>query len=352
MNHTFMKAFQAVLVATMMLLTGGNALAQVTVKGSVYGGGNEADVKTNTKVIISAGQVEGNVYGGGNLGDVGTIVKNTTNYNYKWTNETNPGDTYTYNNTGVCNVSITGGTIGAEGTSTANRASGHVFGAGKGADDSFYCEKGMVYKTNVSISKGTIYGNVYGGGQVGRVENNATVKIGPDTGNDVADIKGDVFGAGAGSETHGYSALLRGNTSVTIQGKAKVGHSVYGGGEIASVGRFIVVKGLPTTPRDGGACNVIIKDEAHVGIGNTGGDVFGACKGVTPAYNNTQNDANRSKSMQLYDNRPKDAGGNELAEHTYWDYYETYPEEYEGTKYVWVYYPTETDYLSFLNTLA
>ena len=66
------------------LLAGGNALAEgVVVHGSVFGGGNKADVQTNTEVNISTGQVEGNVYGGGNLGDVGTIDKTTqTNYNY------------------------------------------------------------------------------------------------------------------------------------------------------------------------------------------------------------------------------------------------------------------------------
>ena len=76
MNHTFVKAFRAVFMATMMLLTSGNAMADgVVVKGNVYGGGNAADVQVNTEVNISTGTVEGNVYGGGNLGDVGIIDK-------------------------------------------------------------------------------------------------------------------------------------------------------------------------------------------------------------------------------------------------------------------------------------
>ena len=149
-----MKALRVVLVATMSLLLGNNALAQVTqvtVKGSVFGGGNEADVQTNTVVNISKGTVEGNVYGGGNLGDVGTIDKtDQTTYNYIWTTNT---DNDTNNDTGICTVNISGGTVGAENKSTENHASGHVFGAGKGSGtDTYYCEKGMVYKTNVSIT--------------------------------------------------------------------------------------------------------------------------------------------------------------------------------------------------------
>ena len=65
MNHTFVKALRAVFVAAMMSLTGSHALAQVTVYGNVYGGGNLADVKVNTRVNMSAGTVAGNVFGGG-----------------------------------------------------------------------------------------------------------------------------------------------------------------------------------------------------------------------------------------------------------------------------------------------
>ena len=276
-----------------MMLTVGNAAAQepeqqqqptgVVVKGSVFGGGNNAGVKINTAVNISYGTVEGNVYGGGNLGDVGTIDKSDqTTYNYIWTTNT---DADTNNDTGLCTVNITGGTIGAEGTSTANHASGHVFGAGKGATSSFYCEKGMVYKTNVSISKGTVYGNVYGGGEVGRVENDAVVSIDGTNDNDT-DIKGGVFGAGAGVATHGYSALVRGNATVTVQGKAKVGMNVYGGGEVASVGRFRVENSLPKEPLSGGNCTVTIQGNAKVGTGSDGGSVYGACKGVEPDFAN------------------------------------------------------------------
>ena len=102
--------------------------------------------------------------------------------NFYWTDETLAENqtTYSYNNTGVCNVTITGGEIGTGVAMNADNgtfANGNVYGAGKGKEDTFWCEKGIVYKSNVSISAGTVKGNVYGGGEVGRVETDTKVKI-------------------------------------------------------------------------------------------------------------------------------------------------------------------------------
>ncbi len=283
--------------------------ASTTTGGNVFGGGlgdasfaEAGRVKGNTNLTVSGGNVYGNVYGGGSLGDVGTIDKTDIN-NYIWSDYT---DDATNNDTGICTVNITGGSIGAGNKSTANHASGHVFGAGKGlGTGSYYCEKAMVYKTNVSVTKGTVYGNVYGGGEVGRVENDAVVEIGATTGTDVPEVKGSVFGAGAGLETHGYSALVRNNTNVTIQGYAKVRNNVYGGGEIAAVGRYWVytdplptgaptvpsgtILGMPYQQRSGGVCTVIVKDHAEIGPNGgaateTAGHIYGGGKGVTPHY--------------------------------------------------------------------
>ena len=326
-----------------------------TVKGDVFGGGKglssfaEAGrVRRNTNLTISGGSVEGNVYGGGSMGDVGTIEKNAE-YNYKWKKI----DGTTYNtaennkitgenmNTGVCTVTISdGSTIGINNPEKP-KEHGNVFGAGRGLEDTWWCEKAMGFATNVNISGGTVNGNVYGGGEVGRVEDDAKVTIG------VADqtegahpfITGSVFGAGAGLETHGYSALVRGNSDVTVQGTAQIGGSVYGGGEVASVGRFHVVGGLPTKPESGGYCTVTIQDEAKIGSDGTGHDVFGACKGVTPTY-----DPDNYKdvySVQTVANTP---AGNE---HDTWDYYDDAPH-----KFIKRYYKTETEYLAFLKTLA
>ena len=335
--------------------------------GNVFGGGKGLDtfaeagkVKGNTTVAISNGTMNGNVYGGGQLGDVGIIDKTdkdnngnlTYNYYWKQTDGTT-ANTAEYNkpsdeshdtskNTGICTVTITGGTIGSASASTANHASGHVFGAGKGLENTWWCEKAIAYATNVSVSDGTVvYGNVYGGGQVGRVEDDAQVTIGEEDESGEGshpDIKGDIYGAGAGLETHGYSALVRGNAKVTVQGIAKVGGKVYGGGETASVGKFEVVKGLPSRPLTGGTCTVTIQDNAKIGTSGTDHNVFGACKGVKSMYNQTN--YKNFKSMQTVANGAIGTQG------TDWDYYT------DDHRFVWKYYTSEAAYLEFLKTLA
>jgi hypothetical protein len=58
-------------------------------------------------------------------------------------------------------------------------------------------------------------GSVYGGGEIGRVEFHTEVVIGLGTGTGGTTkspvINGSVFGAGKGTNTHGYSGLVRGD---------------------------------------------------------------------------------------------------------------------------------------------
>ncbi len=350
---------------TRVTIKGSNCEIGTTTYGNVFGGGRGLDtfaeagkVKGTTTVAIEAGAVKGNVYGGGELGDVGLIDKTDKNdkgeltYNYFWKQSDgstanvaeNNKITGTNNNTGICTVNISGGTIGTSGTVSAEH--GNVYGAGRGTGITWWCEKAIAYATNVTITDGTVNGNVYGGGQIGRVEDDAKVTIGTpnETGESKPTITGDVYGAGAGLETHGYSALVRGNAAVTVQGTAQVGGSVYGGGETASVGKFEVVGGLPTKPKTGGTCIVNIKDNAKIGESGTGHNVYGACKGVTPAYNSSNYKS--VYSMQTYENRPSDTPDDT------WDYWVSYEEGYTGQKFIKRYYATEQDYLDFLKTLA
>ena len=327
-----------------------------TVNGDAFGGGRglatfaEAGrVSGNTEIGVSGGAVKGNVYGGGNLGDVGTIKKNTTNYNYTWKNSDSNGNvnatgndntsgnnklTGENKNTGICKVTISGGIIGID-NPTDKTEQGNVFGAGEGLANTWWCEKAIAYATDVSVTGGTVKGNVYGGGQIGRVEDDAKVTIGDPSASENLIITGSVFGAGAGLATHGYSALVRGNAEVTVQGKAQVEGSVYGGGEIASVGRFHVVGGLPRNPQAGGTCTVKIQGNAKIGSNGTGHNVFGACKGVDPT---TINGSDR-KSMQLRTNADK------------YESWSDYNDD-SSSPFIWVYYATEEDYLDFLKTLA
>ena len=186
----------------------------------------------------------------------------------------------------------------------AAKITGNVFGGGKGEADTFQCEKAMVGVdgdgvnhpdggTNVTIANGSVDGNVYGGGMIGRVEKNTMVTIGVEA-NDAPVIYGDVFGAGQGVDTHGYSALVRGNPTVIIQSNSKVLGSVYGGGEVASVARYKVINSVPVAlaNKTSGNCKVIIRGNAEIGPDDMRmttdngpddtGHVFGAGKGVLP----------------------------------------------------------------------
>ena len=318
--------------ATTIVMTGGTVGVDGNKNGSIFGGSRGSETSTqkplsqvkSTSVSISGSNtiVKGNVYGGGESGDVGTYTYNSTTKNYTW-------DQVSNTQIGDCTVSITGGTIGTDG----NTATGHVFGGGKGVANTFQCDKAMARTTSVSVSGSTtkVKGNVYGGGEVGRVDQNTVVTIGNGdnegagtaSGTDV-EISGNVFGAGAGKETHGYSALVRGNATVTVQGNAQVGKNVYGGGEIAAVGRYgLDGSGMPNTLVSGGECTVTVKGYAEIGYKGTG-HVFGAGMGVTPHYymdvTSYSTDAEKPYRMNASD----------------------------GTEY----FNTRADYLNFLQTLA
>ncbi len=327
----------------------------IRVKGSVYGGSENGFVSTHTDVKIkngfigTEGTAYGNVFGGGKgletFAEAGKVIENTS---VAIIGATTYGSVYgggeLGNVKGNTKIEMNGGSVAK-----------NIYGGGKGKDDTFTCEKGMVgvdgdgegvikpgeidKGTKVIISNGTVNGNVYGGGEVGRVEWNTVVEIGVGDGGEegtcAPEIKGSVFGAGKGVATHGYSALVRGDCTVTIDGGAKVKGSVYGGGEIATAGRYWVkgipynklgkdeegnvieteptypddnelAPGLPYKQRSGGICTVTIKGSAEIGETPSAdaGNVFGAGKGVTPTY--TQGTSQRwvkDVGLQPFDNK-------------------------------------------------
>ncbi len=283
-------------------------------EGGIFGGGNQAKVEGNTTVNIGTEEsytlvsgsktaqtilganIVGDVYGGGNLADV--------------TGNTNVNICARYNTSTSKWEGVTPGTSGVI-------IAGDVFGGGKGeaaetGDRAFYCEKAMVgknddntgtttenanYGTHVRIGNGTVNGSVYGGGEIGRVEFHTEVTIGYGNGTSGAAkspiIRDNVFGAGKGANTHGYSGLVRGDSKVTVQGDAKVGQSVYGGGEMASVGKYVLgTDGLPVEHKWGGRCYVTVQGYTEIGPDDmtmtaaggpvNSGHVFGAGKGVVP----------------------------------------------------------------------
>ena len=69
MNNRYRFSFTLLFTA---LLSGIDAWAGVTVHGSVYGGGNLADVGNGVEVNIKGGTIENDVYGGGALANTNT----------------------------------------------------------------------------------------------------------------------------------------------------------------------------------------------------------------------------------------------------------------------------------------
>ena len=384
----------------------------------VFGGGNAAKVEGNTTVNIGTTQtvgmvteptylgtsaytkntttglydvkvqganITGNVYGGGNEAD---ITGNTqVNICAKYNSTTAKWESVSYA-TGLAGV-----TIGVDGVKDKDH--GNVFGGGKGIADNFYCDKAMVGingagadevnypngypdgNTSVFIGNGTVNGSVYGGGEIGRVEMNTAVTIGIEGGTTTSAprIKGNVFGAGKGLETHGYAALVRGNPIVTIQGNAKVDSCVYGGGEIASVARYQVVGGVPVAlaGEEGnysGYCTVNVLGNAIIGPdekmvmhhvdaqGNTvngsdgfpllpddAGHVFAAGKGVLPKIYTYADNDHRPKRMLAYnDETISKISSGEIA---YWEYSDA-----PTNKNIWQFFKNETQYFEFIQTLA
>ena len=256
-----------------------------------------------TGVTVEGANITGNVYGGGNLADIGYLADDTK--------ENDPNSIYCNTDVNICaKKSGNSYTSVAEGSSKVT-IGGDVYGGGKGEATTFKCEKAMVVgETNVRVGNGTVNGSIYGGGQLGRVEKNTAVTIGFETGTSKPVIKGSVFGAGSGVNTHGYSALVRGNSTVIVQGDAKVKNSVYGGGETASVGRYNVAQdeteanahgvavGMPYELISGGNNTVTIQGNAVVGpdnmtMPNFSGNVFAAGKGVLPQVYDANNKPQR-----------------------------------------------------------
>ena len=204
-------------------------------RGNVYGAGQGTDkigtsddycpsagsVTLNTNVTVNGGTIHRNVYGGGSMATVGPLP--TTDYD--------PG-------TSTCTVNIYGGAIGQVVTPTSGvpyNYGGNVYGAGRGIIDEhapltqFASASNAV--VNVDNGSGTVVGNVYGGGSYGQVKQETNVNmIG-------GSVEGSVFGGGMGIETEEIAGLVKGNATVDMRG-GTVKRSVYGGGQMGSVGTY------------------------------------------------------------------------------------------------------------------
>ena len=351
--------------------------SKTTVGGSIYGGGEESVVNGSTTVNVSSGTIGttgkggaefGNVYGGGmgkddnvmaglvkgntnvNISGTTTILHNVYgggaygsvgNFDYNGDDEITSGDKNKDATTGdvvsgVCNVTITGGTIG-----TTGKENGMVFGSSRGdvarpgADGKDPNDRlAWVYDTNVTIGRASsatdvtsplVRGSVYGSGENGHTYHDAAVNIYSGTigigskedgdGGARCPARGNVYGGGCGTDTYTVwtgeamsgrwltyynpkAGIVLGNTTVTVTG-GHVVHNVYGGGAMGSVGTFTefdadatndVPDGKPTACREGTGCCTVSITGGKIGLEDATmraaggpddfGHVFGAGRGV------------------------------------------------------------------------
>ena len=174
---TYMKIgrtgiLRAVLMATIQL-AGGSAMAQgPTINGSVYGGGNEADVKGNAEVTISAGQVLQSVYGGGNVANVGGSTEVNVTGGQVENDVFGGGYGQVTNVDANVEVNIGAKSVTIEGESTTTQYSGNadIKGSVYGGSALGSVNTSTSDKTTVNLYSGTIHGDAYGGGlgQIGR----------------------------------------------------------------------------------------------------------------------------------------------------------------------------------------
>ena len=274
-GHTFQNTIvdinKGIIGITDTNVDGGAAYAY---RGNVYGGGCGTDmydsngdttkdaynplagiVKGTTTINITGGQVVHNVYGAGAMGSVGGGAEATS---------------------GKTTINVTGGRIGYNGD-----GNGHIFGAARGEFGKSTAASGLanVRETEVNINYTTtptadnegktaqlIAGSVFGGGEAGTVKESVAVNM---TGGLV--LK-DVYGGGAlaDTQTSNWDATANENaggwadaekksalhtTTVRLTG-GHVGEEVFGGGlgeadKPAYVWGDVLVDLNGTTPIDG-----------------------------------------------------------------------------------------------------
>ena len=212
---------------------------------NIYGGGNASSVKSSNITIEGATKVTSSIYGGGNLGEVEEDTTITINEDATINNLFGGGNASAVK--GSTNININGSTIT------------NIYGGGNGStsivpgDQTGEQNPAKVYKdTNITIDNNAIIDNIYGGGNLGMVNQNTNVTTKEITIND------SIYGGGAsaivGGNTNlytsntttngsiyaggnGQTAIVYGNTNLNIDNNTKVGKHVFGGGNAAATGK-------------------------------------------------------------------------------------------------------------------
>ena len=197
---------------------------------NVYGGGNEASVD-DARVHIHNGVNITNVYGGSN--QAGTVLNSFIDIPFSSTAPT-IGNIYGGNNRGgktvVANIDIKSGNIGSiygggnyATTTTTNTSvrganvSNTIFGGGNQAS--------VEQSSTLVLNNARVSGNVFGGGNLGTIGTNTYVRVTNST------LNQNLFAGG-----NGQTAVVYGNTSLSVDGTTRVDRHVFGGGNAAATG--------------------------------------------------------------------------------------------------------------------
>lgn len=294
----------------------------------IYGGSDiQGNVGGISQVVVSGGTA-GNIYGGGN-GDYdytsgtysGLTPPNSNNSRVDVISGAVLTGVYGGNNAqgnivDLAEVNITGGTIGTDATHTAD-----VFGGGYGPNTT---TTGNVYVT-VNGETALIYGDVYGGSALGQVGNEASdlTKVTLTDGT----IHGNLYGGGMGQTgtavdgrvngkvevyvnggtvdnvfgCNNYNEAPQGTVTVTVN-DGTVTNNVYGGGNVADYTApsgnypFVNIKGGTVSHKVVGGGNeasitgstYILVEGGHIGT-NAANDagIYGGCNTTGTVSGNT-----------------------------------------------------------------
>ena len=241
------------MAVTVAMLLGGQAMAQshVEVDGNVFGGGNEAPVTGTTTVTLQDNASVGNsVFGGGNAAGVSSTA--TVNINGGTVGAEHGSEAGVYGGcnangevTGAIAVNINAGVLG-----TSEHPLKGIFGGGYGQVTTTGANVTVTIGSTATVP--TVWGNIYGGSALGQVNASTSdlTKIDLLKGT----VNGNVFGGGLGLKNatghfdngtyvvadDSVAAIVNGNVQVNIGAPAdatsgsndvKVTGSIFGGND-------------------------------------------------------------------------------------------------------------------------
>jgi len=253
-------------------------------------------VTHRTIVNIKGGTIYHNVYGGGSLASVGPPKMGQTVDIEVPASSANSGNGYTDISTRLTNGKSSISIVNIESKvgddeSFENGYGGNVFGSSRGANatEQLALESGKTYASSfyneVNILTGAnVVGSVFGGGEAGMVFHDTKVNIANFNGADLtsATVGRSVFGGGD-------QADVQGNTYVNVGG-GWIKKSIYGGGNMGSVGKLIGTPVVHNTEKTSGMGAGALYDfglswpvelQYVQGTGNTSVTVTGGRIGIT-----------------------------------------------------------------------